>query len=104
MALISPFKHETLGGCTMEIIEVKCTNCNKEIYIQNGYVREKNFCTLGCLKSYDVPQKKDFNWQSFLLISNSKCPNSFYELATTPDRAKVIQKYKYYWVENSWGI
>lgn len=36
----------------MEIIEVKCTNCNKNIYIQKEHVREKIFCTLGCMDLY----------------------------------------------------
>ncbi len=38
----------------MEIVEVKCENCGKEIYVQEDYVREKMFCTLGCLSSYTV--------------------------------------------------
>jgi len=36
----------------MEIIEVKCKNCNKEIYVRSEQVREKMFCTLGCMNSY----------------------------------------------------
>ncbi|HMB44726.1 MAG TPA: hypothetical protein VKL21_02785 [Candidatus Methanoperedens sp.] len=45
----------------MEIIEVKCRNCSKEIYIRSEQVREKMFCTLGCMNSYEVPsQEKDF--------------------------------------------
>jgi hypothetical protein len=36
----------------MELKEIKCSNCRKEIYIQQPYVREKMFCTLGCRKSY----------------------------------------------------
>ncbi|CAG1001278.1 hypothetical protein METP3_03333 [Methanosarcinales archaeon] len=39
----------------MEIIEVKCENCNKEIYINREQVREKMFCTLGCMDSYKSP-------------------------------------------------
>jgi len=31
----------------MEIIEVKCKNCSKEIYVMREHVREKMFCTLG---------------------------------------------------------
>jgi len=45
----------------MEIIEVKCENCNKEIYINREQVREKMFCTLGVWIPIKVPpQQKDF--------------------------------------------
>lgn len=33
----------------MEIVEVKCANCTKEIYVQQQYIREKMFCTIGCM-------------------------------------------------------
>jgi len=36
----------------LEIIEIKCQNCGKELFIQEEYVREKMFCTLGCMDSY----------------------------------------------------
>ena len=36
----------------MEIIELKCSNCNREIYVQQDRIREKMFCTLGCLYLY----------------------------------------------------
>jgi len=36
----------------MKLIEIKCSNCGKEIYIQQPNVKEKMFCTLGCLTSY----------------------------------------------------
>ncbi|MCZ7396163.1 MAG: hypothetical protein ABOK23_07285 [Candidatus Methanoperedens sp.] len=36
----------------MEIVEVKCENCGKEIYVQENHIREEMFCTLGCLSSY----------------------------------------------------
>ena len=46
----------------MEIVEVKCKNCQTEIYIQNDHVKEKMFCTLECMNSYKIhPQKKDSN-------------------------------------------
>ncbi len=35
----------------MEIVEIKCANCGKEIYVQEDHIREKMFCTLGCLSS-----------------------------------------------------
>jgi hypothetical protein len=41
-----------------EIIEVKCTNCSKEIYIQQDHVREKMFCTLGCMNSYKTQKRR----------------------------------------------
>jgi hypothetical protein len=43
----------------MEIVEVRCDNCGKEIYVQDNCVREKMFCTLGCLSSYSrAPSSK----------------------------------------------
>ncbi len=36
----------------MEIVEVKCNYCGREIFVQKGYIREKMFCTLGCMDSY----------------------------------------------------
>ena len=33
----------------MEIIELKCSYCNRDIYVQKDYIREKMFCTLGCM-------------------------------------------------------
>lgn len=36
----------------MEIVEIKCTNCGKELFIRDEYVREQMFCTLGCMDSY----------------------------------------------------
>jgi hypothetical protein len=40
----------------MELKEIKCSKCKKEIYIQQSRVREKMFCTIGCLISYKVPR------------------------------------------------
>ena len=37
----------------MELIEIKCENCGKEIYVYDGYVREQMYCTLRCLDSAD---------------------------------------------------
>jgi hypothetical protein len=36
----------------MEIVEVKCEKCGKEIYVLEKYVRKEMFCTLGCMDSY----------------------------------------------------
>ena len=35
----------------MELVEIKCGNCGREIYVRQGCIREKMFCTLGCLES-----------------------------------------------------
>ena len=52
MILIS-IKHEKKkNGNNMEIIEVKCRKCGKEICILKKYVRKEMFCTLGCMNSY----------------------------------------------------
>jgi hypothetical protein len=32
----------------MELKEINCSKCGKKIYIQQTYIREKMFCTLGC--------------------------------------------------------
>lgn len=34
------------------VVETECTNCGKKIYVQKQYIREKMFCTLGCMDSY----------------------------------------------------
>ncbi len=36
----------------MELVEVKCKNCGKEIYVLENYLKDNMFCTLGCLSSY----------------------------------------------------
>ncbi len=43
----------------MELVEVKCKNCGKEIYVLENYLKDKMFCTLGCMSSYKegVPSK-----------------------------------------------
>ena len=35
----------------MELKEVKCGNCGKEIVVLESYVKKEMFCTLGCLKN-----------------------------------------------------
>ena len=37
----------------MELIEVKCDSCGKEIYVYDIYAREHMYCTLRCLDSTD---------------------------------------------------
>lgn len=34
------------------MVEIKCENCGKEIFVYKEYVREKMFCTMGCMDSY----------------------------------------------------
>jgi len=36
----------------LELKEINCSNCGKEIYIQQPHIRKKMFCTLGCMISY----------------------------------------------------
>lgn len=36
----------------MEFVEVECNNCSKKIYVIKERVREKMFCTLGCMDMY----------------------------------------------------
>jgi hypothetical protein len=43
-----------------ELVEVKCANCSKEIYVQKECTKQKMFCTLGCMDSY---MKETFNRQ-----------------------------------------
>jgi len=35
-----------------EIVLLNCENCGKELYINNNYIRQQMFCTLGCMDSY----------------------------------------------------
>ena len=42
----------------MEIVEIKCSNCDKDIYVQKDYVREKIFCTIGCMQIFDKKVEK----------------------------------------------
>lgn len=49
----------------MEIVDKKCENCGKNIYVQEEFVREQMFCTLGCMDefkkiSFNVVCQKDF--------------------------------------------
>lgn len=44
------------GGINMELLAIKCANCNKEIYVLKNYIREKMFCTLRCMDAYSYNQ------------------------------------------------
>ncbi len=35
-----------IGGTSMELVEIKCANCLKEIYVQKEFIRKEMFCTL----------------------------------------------------------
>lgn len=39
----------------MELVEVKCGSCGKDVYVLAENVREKMFCTLECLNKYKEP-------------------------------------------------
>ena len=43
----------------MELKEVKCKQCGKGIYVDENYLREKMFCTLGCLGAYNESPLKN---------------------------------------------
>lgn len=47
------------GTGSQEIVEVKCKNCNKSLYIVRSYVREKMFCIIQCLEEYDKKISSD---------------------------------------------
>lgn len=49
---------ETIWRLHMETIETKCYSCGKTIYIIEEFVRDKMFCTLGCLDKYDKDTNK----------------------------------------------
>lgn len=42
----------TIAKTEREIVDVKCRNCGKDIFIFEGFVREKMFCTLKCLDEF----------------------------------------------------
>jgi hypothetical protein len=47
-----------IGVINLEIIEIKCKKCSKEIYVQQSHVRKEMFCTLGCMNSYMSKESK----------------------------------------------
>jgi hypothetical protein len=36
------------------IVNVKCENCGKELFIIDTNIRQKMFCTIGCMDSYSI--------------------------------------------------
>ena len=46
----------------MELLELKCDNCGREIYVREDHIREKMFCTLGCMDLYiKTPRGRTFH-------------------------------------------
>jgi hypothetical protein len=45
----------------MEIVEVKCQSCGKGLFVLKNVVKEKMFCTLGCMGSYTNIKKMKAN-------------------------------------------
>lgn len=35
-----------------EIVTVLCENCGKELFVKDTNIRQKMFCTIGCMDSY----------------------------------------------------
>jgi len=35
-----------------KIVNVKCENCGKELYVKDTNIRQKMFCTIQCMDSY----------------------------------------------------
>lgn len=42
----------------MGLVEIRCENCRKPVYINKRYVRKKMFCTLRCMDMYNRNLKK----------------------------------------------
>ncbi len=38
----------------MQIVETECYNCKKKILVYDQCIREKMFCTLGCMDTYNA--------------------------------------------------
>jgi hypothetical protein len=48
----------------MKMIEIRCENCGKKIYVWSDYLKEKMFCTLECMSSYkETPSLKSITLQ-----------------------------------------
>jgi hypothetical protein len=45
-----------MGDKNMEIVELKCKNCGKNVYLLEEFAREKIFCTLGCLSEFEYKE------------------------------------------------
>lgn len=47
--------YKTAKCCQM--VDIKCENCGREILVLKEYLREKMFCTIGCMDSYQDANK-----------------------------------------------
>ncbi len=36
-----------------EIVEIKCNTCGKGMYIRRNSIREKMFCTIKCMETFN---------------------------------------------------
>ncbi len=49
-------KSPAIGAVNMnkrgKIVNVKCENCGKELYVKDTNIRQKMFCTIKCMDSY----------------------------------------------------
>ena len=41
----------------MNMVEISCANCGEQIFVGDEYVREKMFCTLGCMNQFEEKEK-----------------------------------------------
>jgi len=46
------WEEEQMEEQQLKIVEVRCENCSKKIYVQEVYKRDKMFCTLGCMDKF----------------------------------------------------
>jgi len=53
----------------LELAEIKCNNCGKEILVQKNYIREKMFCTIGCMDSYFANIQSNRRLKSHIILN-----------------------------------
>lgn len=41
----------------MEMREIRCENCGKQIVVGNEYIREQMYCTLDCMFTFEEKEK-----------------------------------------------
>lgn len=46
------------GVIKMELIELKCVVCGTPIYVYEGYIKERMYCTLHCLNTSTALEKQ----------------------------------------------
>lgn len=37
----------------MDMVEISCTNCGQYIIVGDEYIRDKMYCTLGCMNNFE---------------------------------------------------